>query len=100
MMNPMEIHSNDYQKSDPAMPPIPAKTMWCAIALLVVGILLIVVGFIEEVIDIDPTRGIAFWVLGSLVFIPGVFYTVKICQVHRAKTAYERSRILRELPVI
>jgi hypothetical protein len=79
-------------------PPLPTKTLICVVTLFVVGIVLFCIGFVEEVVDVDPSKGIAFWVVGVLVFTPGVYYTVMLCRAYRARTPQERLRILRDIP--
>ena len=78
--------------------PLPMKPLACAICLLLSGIVLIIIGFVEEVVDIDPTRGIAFWVLGALTFIPGSYFSYQFYKAYRAKTPRARSQILRNIP--
>lgn len=78
--------------------PFPRNTLIAAIALLVMGVVLIILGFISEVVDVDPTRGIAFWILGSLTTTPGFYYTYQFYKAYRAKTPMERMRVLREIP--
>jgi uncharacterized membrane protein HdeD (DUF308 family) len=95
----LEIDGSAKQLGQP-LQPIPRSTLACSIVLLIVGTCLIIFGFIEEIVEIDPSRGIAFWVIGGLVFIPGVYYTIKIFQAYRAKDPYNRSRLLRDIPEI
>jgi hypothetical protein len=74
----MSVSDLKYRISAHEFPPLPKKTMACVFALFAVGIGLFILGFIEEVNDVDPTKGIMFWVLGVLVFSPGVFYTIQL----------------------
>jgi hypothetical protein len=78
--------------------PFPRNTLIAAIGLLVIGVVLIILGFVSEVVDVDPTRGIAFWILGSLTTTPGFYYTYQFYKAYKAKTPTERMRILREIP--
>lgn len=80
------------------MPPLPKKPLVISILLFLAGSSLIIIGCIEELVDIDPSRGIAFWVLGGLLFIPGAYYSYKFYRAYKAKTANERLRYLREIP--
>lgn len=99
-MNPSEPKPDSYPTSHESeeFPPLPKQTLFCAISLFLSGVLLVILGFIEEITDVDPTKGIAFWVLGSLVLIPGVYYSFKFYQAYRAPTAVERMRVLRDIP--
>jgi hypothetical protein len=88
----------DLELRQDGFPALPRGQLACAVALFISGFTLIILGFVSEVVDIDPTRGIAFWVLGSVTFIPGVYFSYKFFKAYRAKTAAERLRILREIP--
>ena len=79
-------------------PPLPKKILLCSTVLLILGSVLIVAGFVEEIVEIDPTKGIAFWVLGALVFIPGVYYVALLCKAYKANTPTDRLKFLREIP--
>jgi hypothetical protein len=83
---------------DDSFPPLPTSQLVCAIALFISGIALIILGFVSEVVSIDPSRGIAFWVLGSVTFIPGSYFSYKFYKAYRAQTPLQRMRILREIP--
>lgn len=78
--------------------PFPRNTLIAAIVLFVIGVVLIILGFVSEVVDVDPTRGIAFWILGSLTTTPGFYYTYQFYRAYKAKTPTERMRILRDIP--
>lgn len=73
-----------YNLKEDEFPPLPKNILLCSTVLLIIGSVLIIVGFIEEVVDVDPTKGIAFWVLGGLVFIPGVYYVALLVKAFRA----------------
>lgn len=81
-----------------AFPPLPRGQLACAIALFVSGLTLIILGFISEVVEIDPSRGIAFWVLGAITFIPGFYFSFLFYKAYRARSPAERMRIMREIP--
>ncbi|KAJ6815750.1 transmembrane protein 230-like [Iris pallida] len=55
----------------------PVKEIALAVSLLVVGILSIVVGILMAYNHVggDATHGIFFAILGSLLFLPGFYYT-------------------------
>jgi hypothetical protein len=79
-------------------PPLPMKTLLVVLAFFLIGSALIIFGTISEMTDLEPTRGIAFWILGGLLFIPGSYFTVQFYKAYRANTAYERKQILEALP--
>lgn len=81
-----------------AYPPLPRGQLACAIALFISGLTLIILGFVSEVVDIDPSRGIAFWVLGSITFIPGFYFSFLFYKAYRARSPEERMRIMRDIP--
>ena len=80
-------------------PEIPVKPMIAALLLFICGVVLIILGFVEEFTNFkEPSRGIAFWVLGSLTFTPGLYFTVIFYKAYRAKTPAQRLEILRNVP--
>ncbi|OMJ68502.1 hypothetical protein SteCoe_34025 [Stentor coeruleus] len=82
-------------------PKIPIKPMLAAIFLLICGIVLTLMGFIEEFTNFEePSRGIAFWVLGSLTLTPGLYFSIQFYRAYRAKTPAERMTVLRNIPDI
>ncbi|CAI2383306.1 unnamed protein product [Moneuplotes crassus] len=78
-------------------PGFPTKSVALSLFLAILGIILIILGFIEEVNEIDPTRGICFWIIGGICSIPGFYFTFKIIQAFRANP-YERNEILSDIP--
>jgi len=89
-------HFDDIQKFK--VPPSLKKTFLCSMGLFMVGITLIILGCIEEVAEADPGKGITFWVLGSIVLIPGGYYTYQFYKAKKARTYDERQEILDEIP--
>ncbi len=87
------------QSTPVALPPIPWKVFALSIFLTVSGMVLIVLGFIDEIRKSDPIGGLSFWLTGALVCIPGVFYTVKLIIAWRSTDPEERMRILDDVPV-
>lgn len=82
-------------------PKIPIKPLIAAILLLLCGIVLTIMGFVEEFTNFEePSRGIAFWVLGSLTLIPGIYFTFQFYKAYRAKTPAERMTVLRNIPEV
>lgn len=102
-----EVHDGEIGEEDvkieyigsQAFPKIPIKLAIYSFGLLLTGIVLLIVGVVEEFTNFDePSRGIAFWVLGSLTFVPGVYFSYIFYRAYRAKTPAERLAILRQIP--
>lgn len=74
------------------------KTFICSTILFIVGCLLIGIGFIEEVRSIDPTEGIAFWILGGIILIPGGYYSYQFFKAIRSRDEQVRDDILNDIP--
>ncbi len=74
------------------------KTFTCSVALLVIGITLFVLGFVEDVAAADPAKGITFWVLGGIVLIPGGYYSYQFYKAKKARSLDERDQILDDIP--
>jgi len=74
------------------------KTFLCSMFLFAVGITLIILGSIQQIAAADPGKGITFWVLGSIVLIPGGYYTYQFYKARKARTYDERQEILDEIP--
>ena len=73
------------------------RTFFFSVSLLIIGLTLFIIGFVSQVRAADPGNGITFWVLGSVVFIPGAYYSY---QFFRAKRNLDnrREEILSEIP--
>jgi hypothetical protein len=102
-----EVHDGEIGEEDvkieyegsQAFAKIPIKLALYSFGLLLTGIILIIVGIVEEFTDFEePSRGIAFWVLGSLTFIPGCYFSYIFYKAYRAKTPAERLMILKQIP--
>jgi hypothetical protein len=76
------------------------KTFYFSLFLFSIGLTLIILGFIHQVRNLDPGKGLTFWILGSIVLIPGGFYTYQFCKASRAKDLDQRKDILNEIPDI
>ena len=76
------------------------KTFWCSFTLLILGAALIIMGFFEEVYGKIPGEGISFWVLGSILLIPGGYYSYQFYRAMKANDEEERDDILDEIPQI
>mmetsp|Transcript_443 Transcript_443/g.472 ORF Transcript_443/g.472 Transcript_443/m.472 type:complete len:127 (-) Transcript_443:7-387(-) len=59
-------------------PEFPTKSIALSIFLSLLGIVLIICGFVSEINSIDPSRGVCFWVIGAIVSIPGFYFTYKL----------------------
>lgn len=53
-------------------------------------------GFYKEVTNDMPAGGVPFWVLGTLVLIPAIYYIYEVTRACRANTPQERQEILKE----
>ena len=80
------------------LPPELKKTYILTLALAILGIILIICGFIKAISDRTPGGGIMFWVLGSIVIIPGGFYLYQFYKAKHAKLNNERKLILDNIP--
>ena len=74
------------------------KTFIIVMILAILGITLIICGFIKAISDATPGGGIMFWVLGSVVMIPGGFYSYQFYKAKKAKQEYIRQDILDNIP--
>ena len=70
------------------------KTFIIVLVLAILGITLIICGFIKAISDATPGGGIMFWVLGGVVIIPGGFYSYQFYKAKKAKEEYRRQDIL------
>ena len=74
------------------------KTFIIVLILTILGITLIICGFIKAISDATPGGGIMFWVLGTVVIIPGGFYSYQFYKAKKAKEEYRRQDILDNIP--
>ena len=80
------------------IPPELKKTFIIVMILAVLGVTLIICGFIKAISDATPGGGIMFWVLGTVVIIPGGFYSYQFYKARKAKEEYRRQDILDNIP--
>ncbi len=80
------------------VPPSLKKTFLCTLALFFVGVTLIILGFIDDIREADPGKGVTYWVLGGIVMIPGGYYTYQFYKAKKAKDLEERQEILDNIP--
>ena len=80
------------------VPPELKKTFIVTMILAVLGIALIICGCIKAISDATPGGGIMFWVLGSVVIIPGGFYSYQFYKAKKAKEIHRRQDILDNIP--
>ena len=76
------------------------KTFRLTIALTVTGIILFLCGILKAIIIKKILGGIFFWILASLVLIPGGFYSYQFYKAKAAQKEYERQEILDSIPKI
>ena len=94
----LETGSNNNNKEKFKIPKELKKTFIIVLILAILGITLIICGFIKAISDATPGGGIMFWVLGSVVIIPGGFYSYQFYKAKKAKQEYRRQDILDNIP--
>jgi len=93
------ITDNNFKNENKfVIPPTLKKTFFVSITLLLVGIILIILGFIQSIATATPGGGILFWILGGIVLIPGGFYSFLFYKAKRTTDEYERDEILSQIP--
>ena len=98
MANP-DITENDLQEIEKfQVPSNLKKTFIFSTVLFIVGTILIVLGFIEDVAAADPGKGITFWVLGGIILIPGGYYSYQFYRAKKTLDMNERDEILDNIP--
>ena len=98
MNNNITNHNNFKNENKFIIPPTLKKTFFVSITLLLVGIVLIILGFIQSISTATPGGGIMFWVLGGIVLIPGGFYSFLFYKAKRTNDEYERDEIFSQIP--
>ncbi len=88
----------EYERQKFKVPPALKKTFIVTVVLAGLGLVLFILGFIEEVAMHDPGRGITFWVLGLVVMIPGGYYSYQFWKAKRCEDEYKRNEILDQIP--
>ena len=79
--------------------PIPKRIVILSLVLFVIGSSFLISGLVDY-FDGDRERGIAFIVFGSLMFVPGLYYTYQIYLACIAGSPEERQEILEDIPQI
>ena len=49
------------------------KTLKISICLSIVSVILLITGFVEDIVSWDPLKGGIFWILSAIVGCPGFF---------------------------
>lgn len=80
------------------VPPNLLKTFIVTVVLAGIGVVLIILGCIQSIAKHTPGEGIMFWVLGSIVIIPGGFYTYQFFKAYRSHDDFEREKIFDQIP--
>jgi hypothetical protein len=98
--NPVDRTDNDINTNPPKfkVPPALWRTFVCSLSLFVLGSVLIGIGFIDSVADADPGKGVTFWTIGSIVLIPGGYYSYQFWRAKRSRDEDERAEIYNEIP--
>ena len=89
-------NSNQIEKFK--IPPNLKKTFIVTIILASLGIILIILGFINAIADATPGGGIMFWILGGIVIIPGGYYSYQFYKAKNTNDEYKRQNILDNIP--
>ena len=101
IINNMNIQNNDNNIIFPTKFKIPLrlkKTFIVSLILAGLGIILIILGFINAIADATPGGGIMFWVLGAIVIIPGGYYSYQFYKAKKTTDEYKRQDILDNIP--
>lgn len=101
IINNMNIQNNDNNIIFPTKFKIPLrlkKTFIVSLILAGLGVVLIILGFINAIADATPGGGIMFWVLGAIVIIPGGYYSYQFYKAKKTTDEYKRQDILDNIP--
>ena len=101
IINNMNIQNNDNNVIFPTKFKIPLrlkKTFIVSLILAGLGVVLIILGFINAIADATPGGGIMFWVLGAIVIIPGGYYSYQFYKAKKTTDEYKRQDILDNIP--
>ena len=101
IINNMNIQNNDNNTIFPTKFKIPLrlkKTFIVSLILAGLGVVLIILGFINAIADATPGGGIMFWILGAIVIIPGGYYSYQFYKAKKATDEYKRQDILDNIP--
>lgn len=79
---------------------MPKKIILICAFLFISGGGFLIAGFIDYFLEVgEKWRGIMFFVIGSLLFIPGLYYSYFLFEAYRASSPEERQQILDEIPM-
>ena len=101
IINNMNIQNNDNNIIFPTKFKIPLrlkKTFIVSLILAGLGVVLIMLGFINAIADATPGGGIMFWVLGAIDIIPGGYYSYQFYKAKKTTDEYKRQDILDNIP--
>ena len=101
IINNMNIQNNDNNIIFPTKFKIPLrlkKTFIVSLILAGLGVVLIILGFINAIADATPGGGIMFWILGGIVIIPGGYYSYQFYKAKNTNDEYKRQDILDNIP--
>ena len=77
---------------------VPQRAVFLAFSFVIIGALLFLLGFVEDLQEWDPFHGFLFWGAGFILFCPGIYFVFKVFQAYRCVDPHQRSNILREIP--
>ena len=78
--------------------PLPKKTTMISLFLLVVGLCFLINGIITFINHEEIKYALSFLILGTLLVLPGLYYTIQLWKALRANTPEERKEILDDIP--
>lgn len=81
--------------------PIPKNILFLSVLLLIIGTVFLPIGVNDFLNTPDQKiRGLAFLIFGSLMFLPGFYYSFQLYRACMAGSPEERAEILEDLPQI
>lgn len=81
------------QREEPAS--VKNRLVW-SVVLFVVGVALVVLGFVSESASPTPGGGVPFWVIGVMLIIPGIYCAWDSVITLRQQEKTDRQKILGE----
>lgn len=90
-------YQKDFRKSF-HLPRKLRKTFCCVVSLLILGIILFIIGILKVKYQESLNEGIPFFVIGTIVLVPGVFYTYQFFKARYIADIDERHEIFSDIP--
>ena len=99
--NDYNNNQNDNSQDDTEIFIVPndlQKTLKLTLFLAILGISLIILGLVKIIIGWGPMNGNMILILGSIIFIPGGYYSFQFFRAKVAKFEYIRKEIFDSIP--